>query len=76
MHHDIMFNIETKKTSKTTNHNMQTQGQSECENIIPTETTEEAKSVEERKTNKAVGTVCATRATAAAAAIVAGTAQP
>jgi len=43
MHHDIMFNIETKKTSKTTNHNMQTQGQSECENIIPTETTEEAK---------------------------------
>lgn len=41
MHHDIMFNIETKKTSKTTNHNMQTQGQSECENIIPTETTKE-----------------------------------
>ena len=74
MHHDIMFNIEPKKPVKPQTTACRRKGKANAK-IIPTKAKEEAKSVEERKRNKAVATVCATRATAAAA-IVAGTTQP
>lgn len=65
MHHDIMFNIETKKAVVNSKkpHSMPTQGQSECEKVNPNYS-KEAKG-KGKKRNKAVANVCATRATAA-----------
>jgi len=75
MHHDIMFNIETKKPVKPQTTACKRKGKANAKTLSPLKQQKKPKAWKKKK-NKAVATVCATRATAAAAAIVAGTAQP